>query len=460
MPGEVAREESGPDPEVGSAERCSQGSLAELTALARVSALQPLRPIPDDVPAEVRDFAETLRVLFSALGISLNRLAALLHSDPGTVSRYLSGKRIPPPGFIDGLRKAVYDAKGSLVTEQVTQLVHEQFLVALQVHDPARYEVQRLTALLEVAAKEKQQYEITVRALEEAIASRNDKIYDLELEGRHLRSVRGLTEGLLEQERRHRERLQEATDGLHMEVRALRAQLASAQRRAAVAEERCFELEARLDSAGALLRDDYQGTATGHDQGRSSPGVPPNRDLGVLERAAQLIRLYEVQFVPSLLQTRDYARAVIEQGSPSLDADELERRVQLRIDRQQEFSRRSPRLWAIVDEAALRRPMGGRDVHLAQIRRLLDVIGEPNITLQVMPFKYGGHAAEGGPFMIMRFPEIGLRDIVYTEYLTGTHYIDKEDEVWRYGVVMERLSVASTSPQRAREILSGMLHEI
>ena len=460
MPGEVAREEPGPVPEVGSGERCSPGSLAELTALARVSALQPLRPIPDDVPAEVRDFAETLRVLFSALGISLNRLAALLHSDPGTVSRYLSGKRIPPPGFIDGLRKAVYDAKGSLVTEQVTQLVHEQFLVALQVHDPARYEVQRLTALLEVAAKEKQQYEITVRALEEAIASRNDKIYDLELEGRQLRSALGLTEGLLEQERRHRERLQEATDGLHTEVRALIAQLASAQRRAAVAEERCFELEARLDSAGALLRDEYQGTATGRDQGGNSPGVPPDRDLGVLERAAQLIRVYEVQFVPSLLQTQDYARAVIEQGSPSLDTDELERRVQLRIDRQQEFSRRSPRLWAIVDEAALRRPMGGRDVHLAQIRRLLDVIGEPNITLQIMPFKYGGHAAEGGPFMIMRFPEIGLPDIVYTEYLTGTHYIDKEDEVWRYGAVMERLSVASTSPQRARGILSGMLREI
>jgi len=180
-----------------------------------------------------------------------------------------------------------------------------------------------------------------------------------------------------------------------------------------------------------------------------------------LEEAAQLIRVYEVQFVPGLLQTQDYARAVIMQGSPGLDADEVERRVQLRVGRQQLLSRPSPpRFWAIVDEAALRRPMGGRDVHVAQIERLMDVIGEPNITLQVMPFKYGGHAAEGGPFMIMRFPETDLPDIVYMEYLTGAHYIDKEEEVERYAAVMERLSVAGTSPDRTREILAGMLKEI
>ena len=180
-----------------------------------------------------------------------------------------------------------------------------------------------------------------------------------------------------------------------------------------------------------------------------------------LEEAAQLIRVYEVQFVPGLLQTQDYARAVIMQGSPGLDSDEVDRRVQLRVGRQQLLTRDNPpRFWAIVDEAALRRPMGGRDVHVAQIERLMDVIGEPNITLQVMPFKYGGHAAEGGPFMIMRFPETDLPDIVYMEYLTGAHYIDKEEEVERYAAVMERLSVAGTSPDRTREILAGMLKEI
>ncbi len=180
-----------------------------------------------------------------------------------------------------------------------------------------------------------------------------------------------------------------------------------------------------------------------------------------LEEAAQLIRVYEVQFVPGLLQTEGYARAVVLQGAPGLDPAEVERRVQLRLGRQKLLSRNSPpRLWVIVDEAALRRPMGGRDVHIAQIERLMDVIGEPNITLQVMPFRYGGHAAEGGAFTIMRFPETDLPDIVYTEYLTGAHYIDKAEEVERYAAVMERLSVAGTSPDRTREILAGILKEI
>jgi hypothetical protein len=180
-----------------------------------------------------------------------------------------------------------------------------------------------------------------------------------------------------------------------------------------------------------------------------------------LEEAAQLIRVYEVQFVPGLLQTEGYARAVIQQGSPGLDPEEVERRVQLRMGRQKLLSRENPpRFWVIVDEAALRRPMGGRDVHIAQIERLMEVVSEPNITLQVMPFRYGGHAADGGTFTIMRFPETDLPDIVYMEYLTGAHYIDKAEEVERYAAVMERLSVAGTSPDRTREILAGMLKEI
>jgi hypothetical protein len=180
-----------------------------------------------------------------------------------------------------------------------------------------------------------------------------------------------------------------------------------------------------------------------------------------LEEAAQLIRIYEIQFVPGLLQTPDYARAVIQQGSPGLDPDEVERRLQLRLGRQRLLGRDSPpRLWAIVDEAALRRPMGGRDIHAAQIERLIDVIGAANITLQVMPFKYGGHAAESGSFTLMRFPETDLPDIVYMEYLTGAHYVEKPDEVERYAAVMERLSVAATSPDRTREILVGLLKEI
>jgi transcriptional regulator with XRE-family HTH domain len=180
-----------------------------------------------------------------------------------------------------------------------------------------------------------------------------------------------------------------------------------------------------------------------------------------LEEAAQLIRVYEVQFVPGLLQTEEYARAIVTQGMPGMDADEVERRVELRMGRQKLLTRENPpRYWVIMDEAALRRPMGGREVHIAQIERLIDLVGEPNITLQVMPFRYGGHAADGGAFTIMRFPETDLPDVVYMEYLTGAHYIDKPEEVERYAAVMERLSVAGTSPDRTREILTGMLKDI
>jgi transcriptional regulator with XRE-family HTH domain len=180
-----------------------------------------------------------------------------------------------------------------------------------------------------------------------------------------------------------------------------------------------------------------------------------------LEEAAQLIRIYEVQFVPGLLQTEEYARAVVQQGAPGLDAAEVERRVAVRMGRQKLLGKDSPpRLWAIVDEAALRRPMGGRDVLAAQIERLMDAVSEPYITLQVMPFRYGGHGADGGSFTIMRFPEADLPDMVYMEYLTGALYLDKPDEVERYAAVMERLSVAGTSPDRTREILASMLKEI
>ncbi len=180
-----------------------------------------------------------------------------------------------------------------------------------------------------------------------------------------------------------------------------------------------------------------------------------------LEEAAQLIRVYEVQFVPGLLQTEEYARAVILQAAPGLDPDEVERRVALRMGREKLLTREAPpRYWAVMDEAALRRPMGGRDVHVGQIERLIDLVGEPNITIQVMPFRYGGHAAEGGAFTIMRFPEIDLPDVVYMEYLTGAHYIDKPEEVERYAAAMDHLSVAGTSPDRAREVLTGMLKDI
>jgi uncharacterized protein DUF5753/helix-turn-helix protein len=179
-----------------------------------------------------------------------------------------------------------------------------------------------------------------------------------------------------------------------------------------------------------------------------------------LEEAASLIRSYEVQFVPGLLQTADYARAVVRLGQPSAAPDEVERRVSLRMARQELLTKPGgPRLWAVMDEAALRRPIGGEEVMRAQLVRLIEATREPNVTLQVVPFRSGGHAAEAGAFVIMRFPETDLPDVVYLEQLTSALYLDKREDVERYTEVMERLSVEGESPERTADILSGMLEE-
>jgi transcriptional regulator with XRE-family HTH domain len=167
-----------------------------------------------------------------------------------------------------------------------------------------------------------------------------------------------------------------------------------------------------------------------------------------LEAAASVIRNYEVQFVPGLLQSPSYAREVIQLGHPSITRDELNRRVELRMGRKRLLSRPAPpRLWAALDEAVLRRPMGDASVMREQIEHLLEMTDNPNVTLQIVPFNVGGHSAAGGPFSILRFAEPELSDVVYLEQLTSALYIDKPVEVDRYLEVMERLCVqAETAP--------------
>jgi hypothetical protein len=180
-----------------------------------------------------------------------------------------------------------------------------------------------------------------------------------------------------------------------------------------------------------------------------------------LEAAASLIRAYEVQFVPGLLQTRDYARAVVLLGHGHAPADEIERRVSLRMDRQRVLTRPDPpHLWAVVDEAALRRPIGGGAVMRGQIEALIAATGLPNVRLQVIPFQAGGHAAAGGVFSILRFPEEDLPDVVYIEQLTSALYLDKRDDVDQYALAMETLCVEAESPEATVAVLAGILHEL
>ena len=179
-----------------------------------------------------------------------------------------------------------------------------------------------------------------------------------------------------------------------------------------------------------------------------------------LEGAAEQIRTYEVQFVPGLFQTEDYARAVVtsQRGVPP---DVVERRVRMRMDRQNVLSRPDPpRLWVVIDEAALRRPIGGPKVMRAQLEHLAALATRQNIRVQVMPFAFGGHAAEGGAFSILRFPE-DLPDVVYLEQLGGAVYMDKLEDVEPYKEAMARLSVDSSKPgEETAAILARLIEDV
>ncbi len=173
-----------------------------------------------------------------------------------------------------------------------------------------------------------------------------------------------------------------------------------------------------------------------------------------LEEAASVIRNYEVQFVPGLLQTEGYARAVILLGHGDASGEEIERRTSLRMARQQLLSRPDgPHFWAVIDEAALRRPLGSPEVMRAQIDHLIESAGSPRVTVQVIPFQAGGHSAAGGPFSLLRFPEPDLPDVVYLEQLTSALYLDKREDVDSYQAVMERLCLQAVPADGTVELL-------
>jgi transcriptional regulator with XRE-family HTH domain len=180
-----------------------------------------------------------------------------------------------------------------------------------------------------------------------------------------------------------------------------------------------------------------------------------------LEDGASRIRTYEVQFVPGLLQTEEYARAVTVLGHQAAAPDEVDRRVALRVTRQQVLGRSgAPQYWAVVDEAALRRPLGGPMVMRRQLEKLIEANSMPNVTLQVVPFERGGHAAAGGQFSILRFAEPDMPDVVYMEQLTSAVYLDKREDVDRYLAVMEQLCVEAEQPVKTADRLHKLIKEL
>jgi hypothetical protein len=179
-----------------------------------------------------------------------------------------------------------------------------------------------------------------------------------------------------------------------------------------------------------------------------------------LEESASLIQNYEVLFMPGLLQTEEYIRAVVSHGQPAHLDDQTERRVQLRLQRQKLLFRQgAPRLWAVVDESVLHRPIGGPAALRRQLDHLLDVTKQPNITLQVVPYAMSGYSAEG-PFSMLRFAEPTLPDVVYIEHLSGALYLDRPYEIEVYGRVIDRLAVDAETPEHSRQLVTKIRQEL
>ncbi|MCM6772165.1 helix-turn-helix domain-containing protein [Nocardia sp. CDC159] len=177
-----------------------------------------------------------------------------------------------------------------------------------------------------------------------------------------------------------------------------------------------------------------------------------------LEGAAMSIRTFEGQLIPGLLQTEDYARAVVALGHENTEAT---RRVELRRKRQEILDvPRGPTLWAVVDEAVLHRPIGGTRVLREQIDHLVEMSHRRNVTIQVLPYAAGGHAAAGSSFTMLRFAERELPDVVYLEQLTSALYLDRRDDIELYREVMDRLAVQAERPERSREIMIAAAEEL
>ncbi|GAA0710805.1 helix-turn-helix domain-containing protein [Streptomyces cellulosae] len=177
-----------------------------------------------------------------------------------------------------------------------------------------------------------------------------------------------------------------------------------------------------------------------------------------LEGAASLLRAYEVQFVHGLLQTEEYARAVVRRGMKSASDADVERRVALRLERQKYLlAENAPEFHVVLDEAALRRPYGDRAVMRGQLQHLIDVSERPNVRLQVVPFSMGGHSGESGAFTILSFPESDLSDVVYLEQLTSALYLDKPEDVAQYEKALKELQHDSPGPAESRDLLRGLL---
>jgi transcriptional regulator with XRE-family HTH domain len=180
-----------------------------------------------------------------------------------------------------------------------------------------------------------------------------------------------------------------------------------------------------------------------------------------LEGEARFVWNYESLYVPGLLQTEDYARAVIRAGLPTATPAEVERRAEVRKARQAVLYGDNPlELWAIVDEAALRRQVGGSAVMKEQLGHLLESIDLPQVTLQVLPFSVGAHAGMPGSFVFMQFDDATIPDVIYIDSMAGDLFLEADADVRRYRLAFEHLRAAAASPSGSRSLVAAIHAEM
>lgn len=179
-----------------------------------------------------------------------------------------------------------------------------------------------------------------------------------------------------------------------------------------------------------------------------------------LEAEAVDVRTYEVEIMPGLLQTEAYARATTQATVLKASPGAIDRRVELRLKRQQRLTGETPmELWAVMGEAAIRRPVGSKEILRDQLEHVLDVSDLPNVTIQVMPLEAGGHPAMG-PFVILGFPERSHPDVVYLESQVGGHYLEEEEQVGEYVRVMEHLRAHALDPADSLRAIRSRVKEL
>jgi transcriptional regulator with XRE-family HTH domain len=176
------------------------------------------------------------------------------------------------------------------------------------------------------------------------------------------------------------------------------------------------------------------------------------------EAEAAGVRNYESLYIPGLLQTEDYARAVIRGGLPMASEQQVEDRVRARMERQQVLTKEAPlKLWAIVDEAALRRVVGGTEVMRVQLAHLADRVKAPNITFQVIPFEAGAHPGMPGAFVLMDFTDPMDTDLIYIDSMAGDLFLESDADVRRYTSIFDTLRAVALSPDASATFVAELI---